>query len=301
MEPVLNVNNLVVKYKDFDAVKNVSFAVNEGEIFGIIGPNGAGKTSLVEAIEGLRKRSGGEVCVMGVDPLKNRTEAYAKIGVQLQETAYPANATVEEICKLFSCFYDNPVPYKELMAEIGFEGHLKKKVRSLSGGERQKLSILLALLGRPQLVFLDELTTGLDPSARHEVWDTLRKYKSKGISMVLITHFMDEIENLCDRVAVMKNGEMIKIGTPQEIIKAFCNERRVTFKAAIDNAFELFKGINSIKDIIQHNDNVEIIADSDSIGLEVAGKLSEHHIHAVDFMVHQANMEDAFLIMNEKG
>ena len=187
------------------------------------------------------------------------------------------------------------------MAEIGFEGHLKKKVRSLSGGERQKLSILLALLGRPQLVFLDELTTGLDPSARHEVWDTLRKYKSKGISMVLITHFMDEIENLCDRVAVMKNGEMIKIGTPQEIIKAFCNERRVTFKAAIDNAFELFKGINSIKDIIQHNDNVEIIADSDSIGLEVAGKLSEHHIHAVDFMVHQANMEDAFLIMNEKG
>ncbi len=298
---ILNVNNLSVKYKDFEAVKNASFSVNEGEIFGIVGPNGAGKTSMVEAIEGLRKRSGGEVNVLGLDPQKNRIATYEKVGVQLQETSYPANATVEEVCKLFSGFYDNPASYKELMSEIGFEGHLKKKIRSLSGGEKQKLSILLALLGNPQIVFLDELTTGLDPSARHEVWDALRKYKSRGISMVLVTHFMDEIENLCDRVAVMKKGEIIMIGTPAEVIDSFCKERKVLFRV-LEYADRLgfLKDVPHVKDVIFNENNVEVIGDSDSISFDVASALAKHDIKAVDYKVYQANMEDAFLIMNEK-
>ncbi len=218
---IIQVNHLSVKYRDIVAVDDVSFEVRENEIFGMIGPNGAGKTSLVEAIEGLRDTSLGEISISGMDPKADRIKLYNQIGVQLQQTSYPDQAKVEDICKLFSSFYDNPVPYDRLLSDMRLDRQRKTYINKLSGGEKQKLSILLSLLGSPKIVFWDELTTGLDPLARHEVWDMIRKYKRDGLTIVLITHFMDEIENLCDRVALMKAGKMIYIGTPKEVIENF--------------------------------------------------------------------------------
>jgi len=218
---IIQVNHLSVKYRDIVAVDDVSFGVRENEIFGIIGPNGAGKTSLVEAIEGLRVTASGEISISGMDPKADRIKLYNQIGVQLQQTSYPDQAKVEDICKLFSSFYDNPVPYDRLLSDMKLDRQRKTYINKLSGGEKQKLSILLSLLGSPKIVFWDELTTGLDPLARHEVWDMIRKYKRDGLTIILITHFMDEIENLCDRVALMKAAKMIDIGTPKEVIENF--------------------------------------------------------------------------------
>lgn len=218
---IIQVNHLSVKYRDIVAVDDVSFEVRENEIFGMIGPNGAGKTSLVEAIEGLRDTSSGEISILEMNPKADRIKLYNQIGVQLQQTSYPDQAKVEDICKLFSSFYDNPVPYDRLLSDMRLDRQRKTYINKLSGGEKQKLSILLSLLGSPKIVFWDELTTGLDPLARHEVWDMIRKYKRDGLTIVLITHFMDEIENLCDRVTLMKAGKMIYIGTPKEVIENF--------------------------------------------------------------------------------
>lgn len=218
---IIQVNHLSVKYRDIVAVDDVSFEVRENEIFGMIGPNGAGKTSLVEAIEGLRDTSSGEISILEMNPKADRIKLYNEIGVQLQQTSYPDQAKVEDICKLFSSFYDNPVPYDRLLSDMRLDRQRKTYINNLSGGEKQKLSILLSLLGSPKIVFWDELTTGLDPLARHEVWDMIREYKKDGLTILLITHFMDEIENLCDRVALMKAGKMIYIGTPKEVIENF--------------------------------------------------------------------------------
>lgn len=218
---IIQVNHLSVKYRDIIAVDDVSFEVRENEIFGMIGPNGAGKTSLIEAIEGLRDTSSGEISILEMNPKADRIKLYNQIGVQLQQTSYPDQAKVEDICKLFSSFYDNPFPYDRLLSDMRLDRQRKTYINKLSGGEKQKLSILLSLLGSPKIVFWDELTTGLDPLARHEVWDMIRKYKRDGLTIVLITHFMDEIENLCDRVALMKAGKMIYIGTPKEVIENF--------------------------------------------------------------------------------
>lgn len=218
---IIQVNHLSVKYRDIVAVDDVSFEVRENEIFGMIGPNGAGKTSLVEAIEGLRDTSSGEISILEMNPKADRIKLYNQIGVQLQQTSYPDQAKVEDICKLFSSFYDNPAPYDRLLSDMRLDRQRKTYINKLSGGEKQKLSILLSLLGSPKIVFWDELTTGLDPLARHEVWDMIREYKKDGLTILLVTHFMDEIESLCDRVALMKAGKMIYIGTPKEVIENF--------------------------------------------------------------------------------
>ena len=218
---IIQVNHLSVKYRDIVAVDDVSFEVRENEIFGMIGPNGAGKTSLVEAIEGLRDTSSGEISILEMNPKADRIKLYNQIGVQLQQTSYPDQAKVEDICKLFSSFYDNPAPYDRLLSDMRLDRQRKTYINNLSGGEKQKLSILLSLLGSPKIVFWDELTTGLDPLARHEVWDMIREYKKDGLTILLVTHFMDEIESLCDRVALMKAGKMIYIGTPKEVIENF--------------------------------------------------------------------------------
>ena len=156
-----------------------------------------------------------------MNPKADRIKLYNQIGVQLQQTSYPDQAKVEDICKLFSSFYDNPFPYDRLLSDMRLDRQRKTYINKLSGGEKQKLSILLSLLGSPKIVFWDELTTGLDPLVRHEVWDMIRKYKRDGLTIVLITHFMDKIENLCDRVTLMKAGKMIYIGTPKEVIENF--------------------------------------------------------------------------------
>lgn len=220
-EAILKVENLSVKYKDVIAVNDVSFTVKKNEVIGIIGANGAGKTSLVEAIEGLRTPSSGKISILGLNPQEDRVSLYNQIGVQLQQTSYPEHAKVRDVCKLFSRFYKNPISYDELLMSLGIDSLKNNYISKLSGGERQKLSIALSLLCRPKLVFWDELTTGLDPLARQDLYDKILHYKKSGLTIILVTHFMEEVERLCDRVLVMKAGKLVGIGTPTEIMKQF--------------------------------------------------------------------------------
>ncbi len=220
-EAIVNVKNLTIKYSDFVAVDNVSLTIYENEVIGIIGPNGAGKTSLVEAIEGLRAFNNGEVEILGLDPIKDRIKLYNELGVQLQESSYPDRAKVEDVCELFSSFYNVGSSHKALLEDFGLTHCTSEYIRNLSGGEKQKLSILLSLLCSPKIVFWDELTTGLDPLARHELYEKILDYKSRGLTIVLVTHYMEEIEKLCDRVAVMRSGKILAVGTPNEIVEKF--------------------------------------------------------------------------------
>ena len=207
-----------MRYGDIYGVRDVDIDLDSGEILGIIGPNGAGKTSLIECLEGLRKRSAGEVSVLGLDPVRSRAEVAARIGVQLQDTAYPSRARVGELCRLFSSFYDSPRPFDELLNAFGLGDQRKIYVDRLSGGQRQKLSIVLALIGRPEVLFLDELTTGLDPAARRSTWELLRTLNDAGTAIVLSSHYMDEIEVLCDRVMLLLDGTVRESGTVRHFI-----------------------------------------------------------------------------------
>ena len=221
--PPLRVRALSVKYGDVYGVRDVDVDLASGEILGIIGPNGAGKTSLIECIEGLRKRSAGEISVLGLDPVRSRSELVARIGVQLQHTSYPSRSRVRELGMLFSSFYDSPRPFDDLLSEFGLSDQRKVYVDNLSGGERQKLSIVLALIGRPEVLFLDELTTGLDPAARRSTWDMLRTLNEAGTAIVLTSHYMDEIEVLCDRVMLLLDGTVRESGTVRHFIDQ-CSE-----------------------------------------------------------------------------
>lgn len=217
-EPWVVVKDLVVRYGDFVAVGGVSLEVSSGQILGIVGPNGAGKTSLVECIEGLRQRHSGSVRVAGLDPITDRVALTRLIGVQLQATSYPSRCRVSEVCKLFSGFYHDAVSYQELLVECGLRGKDRQYVSKLSGGEAQKLSLVLALLGRPRVLFLDELTTGLDPNARRSTWELIVRLRKTGCAIVLTSHYMDEVEYLADRVIVMTHGQVKASGTVAQIV-----------------------------------------------------------------------------------
>lgn len=207
MNNTIDIANLIVKYNSFTAVDNLSFNVAKGEIFAIIGPNGSGKTSTAECITGLRKPAGGTIKVFGLSPDTHRKEILKKTGVQLQHAEYPPKIKVSEICRLFSSFYENPVSWKTLIEQLGLSHKQNSYVSKLSGGEKQKLSILLALLPKPELLILDELTTGLDPEARRSMWTNLKNIQNSGVSILLVSHFMDEVEYLADRLMLMQSGK----------------------------------------------------------------------------------------------
>lgn len=216
--PPLRVRGLSVQYGDVYGIRDIDLDLAFGEVLGIIGPNGAGKTSLIECIEGLRKRSAGEISVFGLDPANSHTRLATRIGVQLQNTSYPSRSRVCELCSLFSRFYDSPRPFDELLDEFGLGDHRNAYVEKLSSGQRQRLSIVLALIGKPEVLFLDELTTGLDPAARRSTWALLRALNDAGTAIMLTSHYMDEIENLCDRVILLLNGIVRESGTVTHFI-----------------------------------------------------------------------------------
>ncbi|MCQ9209979.1 ABC transporter ATP-binding protein [Granulicatella seriolae] len=213
----VDVRHLNVSYGKNVAVRDISFDVKKGEILAIIGPNGSGKTSTVECIEGLRKPTYGQVNVFGLNPQTQRKEIYKHLGVQLQETQYPDKIRVQELCELFASFYEEAADWEILLRKLGLEDKRNRDVSKLSGGEKQKLSILLALLPKPRVLILDELTTGLDPEARRSLWNSIRAVKEAGISVLLISHFMDEVEYLSDRILFLKKGELFFIGTSLEM------------------------------------------------------------------------------------
>lgn len=218
MKKIIEVQNLVKKYGDFTAVKGISFSVNEGEIFGLLGPNGAGKSTTLEIIETLREKTEGKVFVDGMDLDRQPNEIKKIIGVQLQTSGYYPGLNLTELIRLFSGLYNQKTGVTELLNLVNLKDKAKAKYKELSGGQKQRFSIATTLINRPKIIFLDEPTTGLDPQARRNLWDLISDIRKKGTTVIITTHYMDEAEVLCDRVAVIDSGRIIAIDTPDKLI-----------------------------------------------------------------------------------
>lgn len=216
----IKVRQLTKSFNGRKVVDELSFVVKKGQVFGLLGHNGAGKSTTIEMILGLKKPDSGNVLILGKEAAKYRKEIFEKVGVQLQSSNYQAAIRVDEICKERAALYKNPKDYREMLEKFGLSNLEKNQVTKLSGGERQKLSVILALLGNPEIVFLDELTTGLDVASRRDVWRALKNLKDSGLTIFLTTHYMEEAENLCDHILLMKNGKKITEGTISEVLEA---------------------------------------------------------------------------------
>lgn len=217
-EIVLDVKGLRKTYKDVIAVNNLSLQVERGEIFGLLGHNGAGKSTTIECILGTKKMDEGSITLLGMNPEKQRKKLFEKVGVQFQESSYQDKIKVNEICKITESLYKETLDWKKLLKDFSLDHKQNSFVSVLSGGERQKLSVLLAFLHQPQIVFLDELTTGLDPKARRDMWKYIELLRDKGVTIFLTSHYMDEVEYLCDRICILKNGSAVAFDTPQNVI-----------------------------------------------------------------------------------
>ncbi len=223
-QAIVQVENLNLSYKGLHAVQNVSFSVNSGEILAVIGQNGSGNTSTVECIEGLRKPDSGLIQVFGKDPWMHRSEVYKEMGVQLQETEYFSKIRVEEQCRLFASFYERPADWNLLLTQMGLDEKRKRPIHKLSGGEKQRLSILLSLMGRPKLLVLDELTTGLDPEVRQNMWISFENIRKGGVTIIMVSHYMDEVEALADKILYLEKGKQQFFGSQHEF-REYVKER----------------------------------------------------------------------------
>ena len=246
--PILQVENLVKRYGDLEAVRGVSFSVEEGEVFGLLGPNGAGKTSTIEVLEGLRVADGGRVSVCGFDPLKNPTELKHEIGAALQSTSLPDKLRVSEALRLFSSFYKRGRKPEELLKRFGLEEKRNAFYSQLSGGQKQRLALALALVNDPKVLFLDEPTAGLDPQVRREIYDIIEELKREKKTIVLTTHYIEEAERLCDRVAIVDHGKVIVEGTPRELKQASANTSRVEVRLAKPASNGTLKSLDGVVD-----------------------------------------------------
>ncbi len=229
MDTVVIVERLSKAYGATIAVDEISFDVHQGEIFGIVGPNGAGKTTTIECLEGLRKPDRGQVTVLNVDPQLESHYIHLHTGMQLQQSNLPERMKVWEALDLYSSFYPNPADWQQLLVELGLEDKRNSPFAKLSGGQKQRLFIALALLPNPQLIFLDELTTGLDPQARHTIWDLVRRVREQGKTILLTTHYMEEAEHLCDRVAIIDHGRVVALDTPAELVRCHGGGESLSF------------------------------------------------------------------------
>ena len=217
-ENIIDIRNISKSFAGRKVVDGLSLSVAQGEVFGLLGHNGAGKSTTIEMILGIKKPDEGKALILGKDAAASRKEVFEKVGVHLQSSAYQAAIKVGEICEEFASLYNEPADYRNLLEQFGLLSLIKSPVMKLSGGERQKLSVVLALIGSPEIVFLDELTTGLDVAARREVWKTLKELKARGMTIFLTTHYMEEAENLCDRICLIKNGSKITEGPVSEVV-----------------------------------------------------------------------------------
>lgn len=218
MEGIINVSGLSKSYAGSKVIENLSFSVGKGEVYGLLGANGAGKTTTIECVLGTRKADSGTVSILGLDPGKCRKQLFEQVGVQFQETNYPEKIKVRELCEETTCLYRNPQNYEKLLQQFELSGKKDAFVSDLSGGQKQRLFIILALISNPKVVFLDELTTGLDTKARRTVWRSLSELKEQGLTIFLSLHFMDEVENLCDRIGILRNGKFVFTGTVPKAI-----------------------------------------------------------------------------------
>ncbi|UOE76646.1 ABC transporter ATP-binding protein [Parageobacillus thermoglucosidasius] len=291
---IIEVEDLVVDYKGVQVVDHVSFSVEEGEIFGMIGPNGAGKTTTIECIEGIRENYSGSIRVLGLNPKVDRKKLYNLIGVQLQETSYQDKIKVWEICKMFSSFYANPLPYESLLNDFGLYDKVNSYVSKLSGGQRQKLAIILALIANPKIIFLDELSTGLDPQARRSMWELIKGLQKDGKTIYMTTHFMDEAEYLCNRIAIMDKGKVVAVDTVENLIKRFGLEETVVFKADELNLDEIER-ISGVTSLERRGSEVCVKGREINFVNNILNYLGNNQIRYRDLKVIQPSLEDVFL------
>jgi ABC-2 type transport system ATP-binding protein len=297
---VIEVTNLKKRYGDRAAVDDVSFSVEEGEIFGILGPNGAGKTTTVESIAGLRRPDSGTIRVLGLDPGHDRDRLRTLVGVQLQETELPDRMTVEEALDLFASFYAEPADPNELIDELGLGDKRRAMYRNLSGGQKQRLSIALALVGRPRIAILDELSTGLDPQARRETWQLIESVRDRGVTIILVTHLMEEAERLADRVAVFGEGRLIALDTPAGIVSMVDPEQRLRFRPSVPIDDRLLTDLPEVRHVERTGPVVVVTGTGNVIGA-VTSVLARQQIVANDLRIEQADLDDAFLALTGRG
>ncbi len=290
---VVTVQHLVKRYGTLLAVNDVSFSIHAGEIFGIIGPNGAGKTTCVECISGLRAPDAGAISVYGLSPQTERNKIRALVGVQLQESALPPRLKVGEAVSLFASFYANPLDADELLESLGIKQFAGTAFKNLSGGQKQRLSIALALVGNPKLAILDELTTGLDPEARRETWHLIERMRERGVTVILVTHFMDEAERLCDRLALINQGTLRALDTP-EAIAAKAGESRVRFVPSQPVDDQTLRAIPGVSEIERKQRYITVTGTGD-LASAVITALAAIGVGVSEVEARAGNLEDAFL------
>ena len=293
MKTVVEIKHLAKSYGSLQAVKDISFDVVEGEIFGILGPNGAGKTTIVECLQGLRHYDGGTARVLGFDPNSESAALRHHIGSQLQESALPDRLKVWEALDLFASLSPVKADLNELMRQWGLTEKRKASFGNLSGGQRQRLFVALSLVNSPKLVFLDEMTTGLDPAARHVAWELIKTIRESGATVMLVTHSMEEAEALCDRLAIVDHGSVVALDTPRGLINCYAGEVKVIFTSEITDLGWL-KAIDCVTSVDRNGPWVTVSGKGAVLAL-VAASLVEHGIVPVDLHLEQPSLEDVFL------
>jgi ABC-2 type transport system ATP-binding protein len=293
--PVIHVSGLRKSYGGSVAVDEVSFDVADGEIFGLIGPNGAGKTTTMECVEGLRSADRGTISVLGLDPFRDVYKLQSRIGVQLQQAQLQKRIKVWEAVHLWASLYEKTVDGDRLLEQLGLAEKRNAWFMTLSGGQKQRLFIALALINDPEVVFLDELTTGLDPQARRAIWDLVRGIRDRGKTVFLTTHLMEEAERLCDRVAIIEHGRIIDIDTPERLVRRHCPERTVVLATDDPAAGAHFRHIPRVETVVCHDARFTIGGQGDDLVSNVIHCLSENRIRVTDFRTVLPTLEDVFL------
>jgi len=291
----VRVEHLRRTYNSVVAVDDVSFEVYEAEIFGMVGPNGAGKTTTIECVEGLRKLDGGSIQVLGLDPHRDGYDLRRRIGVQFQQASLQDRLKVWEALDLFSSFYPQSANWETLLKQLGLDDKRNAAFAELSGGQKQRLFVALALINDPEIVFLDELTTGLDPHARRAMWDLVREIHGRGKTVVLTTHFMEEAERLCDRVLIIDHGRIVALDSPESLIKTLGAENRVVFTAEGQFPTESLKSSSTVSRVETIGDRIIVYGHSDRLVVEVVNNLVSNGIRFRDLRTEQPNLEDVFL------
>jgi ABC-2 type transport system ATP-binding protein len=292
--PAVEIAHLRKTYGALVAVDDVSFSVAEGEIFGILGPNGAGKTTTVECAVGLRSPDSGTIRLMGIDPQADRDRIREIVGVQLQESAFPAKLRVGEILEEFRSFYRHPAGVTEMIEAFGLGDKRRAYYRSLSGGQRQRLSVALALIGGPKIAVLDEMTTGLDPQARRDAWGLIEGVRNRGVTIVLVTHFMEEAERLCDRVALIDHGRVVALDTPAGLTARAQGGKNVRFRPSAPFDDRLLTGLPEVTRV-EHEGQHVIVTGTGELVNAVVLALHAAGLEARDVQLDASNLEDAFV------
>src|ERR1700722_2041036 len=292
--PAVEIAHLRKTYGAVVAVDDISFSVAEGEIFGILGPNGAGKTTTVECAIGLRSPDSGTIRLMGLDPRTDRDRIREIVGVQLQESAFPAKLRVGEILAEFRSFYRQPADVSQLVETLGLADKRRAYYRSLSGGQRQRLSVALALIGRPKIAVLDEMTTGLDPQARRDAWELIEGIRARGVTILLVTHFMEEAERLCDRVALVDHGRVVALGSPASLAAQASGGKTVRFVPSASFDDRVLTDLPEVSHVERRGQHV-VVTGSGELVNAVLFALAGVSVEAREVQLGSSNLDDAFL------